>query len=150
MEARKRSLLIVVGAAALLFFSRLDLPLLEPQEARYAEIPRQMLDRGDWLTPVLHGQPYLDKPPLFYWLVMSSYAVFGAHDWAARLVPGLAGFLTILVTYLWGRRAAGERAGLLGALILSLSGRYLYLGRMLTFDTLLCLFVTASLASAHL
>lgn len=143
------SLFVVLAAAALLFFSRLDLPLLEPQEARYAEIPRQMLDRGDWLTPMLHGQSYFDKPPLLYWLVMSAYSVFGVHDWAARLVPGLAGFLTVLVAYLWGRRVAGERAGLLGALVLCLSGRYLYLGRMLTFDTLLCLFVTASLASAH-
>jgi 4-amino-4-deoxy-L-arabinose transferase-like glycosyltransferase len=145
----KLPLLLVLAVAGLLFFSRLDLPLLEPQEARYAEIPRQMLDSGDWLTPVLHGQPYFDKPPLLYWLVMGCYSVFGVHDWAARLVPGMACLLTVLVTYLWGRRVVGERTALAGALVLCLSGRYLYLGRMLSFDTLLCLFVTASLASAH-
>jgi dolichol-phosphate mannosyltransferase len=143
------NLLLVLGVGSLLFFWRLDLPLLEPQEARYAEIPRQMLETDSWLTPVLHGQPYVDKPPLLYWLVMGSYSICGVQDWAARLVPGLAGVLTVLTTYLWGRRVAGERVGLLSALILCLSPRYLYLGRMLTFDTLLCLFVTGSLASAH-
>ena len=81
------ALLLVV--AGLLFFSRLHAPLLEPQEPRYAEIPRQMLARRRLLTPVLNGQPYLDKPPLLYWAVMASYAVFGVHDWAARLVPAL-------------------------------------------------------------
>ena len=73
-------------AAAALFFGRLNCPLLEPDEARYAEIPRQMLAEGKLLVPVLHGQPYLDKPPLLYWLVMGSYRLFGVHDWSARLV----------------------------------------------------------------
>src|SRR5258706_5649410 len=130
---------VLVLVSGLLFFARLDAPLLEPQEARYAEIPRQMLAEHSWMTPILHGQPYLDKPPLLYWLVMLSYTVFGVHDWAARLVPGTAGVLTVLLVYLWGRRVAGERAGLWGAMILCLSARYVYLGRMLTFDTLLCL-----------
>ena len=144
--------LLVLLAAAVLFFARLDAPLLEPQEARYAEIPRQMLQQNTpagWLTPVLHGQPYLDKPPLLYWLVMLSYQTFGVHDWAARLVPGAAGCLTVLLVFFWGRRLAGERAALAGALVLCLSARFVYLGRMLTFDGLLGLFVTASLAAAH-
>ena len=87
--------LLVMAVAALLFFSRISTPLLEPEEARYAEIPRQMLADGQWLVPHLHGQPYLDKPPLMYWAVMASYSVFGVHDWAARLVPALAGLLTV-------------------------------------------------------
>jgi dolichol-phosphate mannosyltransferase len=135
--------------AGLLFFGRLRAPLLEPQEPRYAEIARQMLVEGRLLVPVLHGQPYLDKPPLLYWLTMGSYALCGVHDWAARLVPGLAGFLTVLLTYLWGRRTVGERAALCGALVLCLSARFVYLGRMLTMDSVLCLWVTAALATAH-
>jgi dolichol-phosphate mannosyltransferase len=136
--------------AAVLFFLRLRAPLLEPQEPRYAEIPRQMLSEGRLLVPVLHGQPYLDKPPLLYWLVMGSYAVFGVHDWAARLIPGLAGVLTVLLTYGWGRRVVGERAGLCGALLLCLSAGFVYRERMLNMDSLLCLEVTAALACAHL
>lgn len=154
-DAEKRSsvpalgALLLLVAAALLFFSRLSTPLLEPQEARYAEIPRQMAEADRWLVPVLHGEPYCDKPPLLYWLVMASYTLFGAQDWAARLVPGLAGFLTVLVAYRWGYWAVGPRAGLLGAFVLCLSARFVYLGRMLTMDTLLTLCVTAALAAGH-
>src|SRR5262249_3960782 len=82
-------LLLVLTVAVILFLSRMGLPLLEPEEARYAEIPRQMLLADQWFVPTLHGQPYLDKPPLLYWMVMASYKLFGVHDWAARLVPGL-------------------------------------------------------------
>jgi len=142
-------LAILVLIAIALFFLRLRAPLLEPQEPRYAEIPRQMLQEGRLLVPVLHGQPYLDKPPLLYWLVMGSYTVFGVHDWSARLVPGLAGVFTVLLTYWWGRRVAGERAALCGALVLCLSAGFIYRQRMLNMDSLLCLWVTAALASAH-
>jgi dolichol-phosphate mannosyltransferase len=140
---------VLVLIAVCLFFLRLRAPLLEPQEPRYAEIPRQMLCEGRLLVPVLHGQDYLDKPPLLYWLVMGSYTLFGVHDWVARLVPGLAGVLTVLLTYWWGRRVVGERAGLCGALVLCLSAGFVYRQRMLNMDSLLCLWVTASLASAH-
>src|SRR5207237_2477786 len=71
-------------------------------------------------------------------------------DWAARLVPGCAGVLTVLLTYLWGRRVAGERAGLCAALVLALSPEFLYRQRMLLMDGLVCLWVTAGLAAAHL
>src|SRR5262249_51849979 len=104
-QAPRWHLPVVLVTAALLFFSRLDCPLLEPQEPRYAEIARQMLAEDRWLVPVLYGQDYLDKPPLLYWLVMLCYTLCGVHDWTARLVPGVAGWLTVLVTYLWGRRA---------------------------------------------
>jgi 4-amino-4-deoxy-L-arabinose transferase-like glycosyltransferase len=140
---------LVALVAGLLFFVRFHCPLQEPQEARYAEIPRQMLEEGSFLIPVLHGQPYLDKPPLFYWLVMASYSVFGVHDWAARLVACSAGFLCVLATYFWGRRLAGPRAALLAALILCLSPRFLQLERMLTMDGLLCLCVVSAWSLAY-
>jgi len=140
---------ILLLMALTLFFLRLRAPLLEPQEPRYAEIPRQMLSEGRFLVPVLHGEPYLDKPPLLYWLVMGSFSMFGVHDWAARLIPGLAGVGTVLLTYWWGRRVVGERAGLCGALVLCLSAGFIYRQRMLNMDSLLCLWVTAALAAAH-
>src|SRR5262249_26036781 len=89
------------------------------------------------------------KPPLLYWLVMAGYAAFGVHDWAARLVPATAALLVVLVTYLWGRRAAGPRAAVLGALMLCPSARFGYLGRMLAMDGLLCLGVVAALGAGH-
>jgi 4-amino-4-deoxy-L-arabinose transferase-like glycosyltransferase len=135
--------------SGLLFFSGLHAPLLEPQEARYAEIPRQMLMEERLLVPTLHGQAYLDKPPLLYWSVMACYRLFGVNDWSARLVPGLAGVLTVLCTYLWGRRFLGAQAGICAALMLCLMPEFVYRARMLTFDTLLALWVTAALASGH-
>jgi dolichol-phosphate mannosyltransferase len=140
---------LLVLAAALLCFARLGAPLQEPEESRYAEIPRQMLAEGRWVVPILHGQTYPDKPPLLYWLVMASYRIFGVHDWAARVVPCLAAFLTVLVTWWWGRWSLGTRAALAAGFILCLSARFVYLGRLLTMDSLLCLWVIAALASAH-
>lgn len=146
---RRLSVLLLAAVAAVLCFSRLRLPLLEPEEARYAEIPREMLAGGRWLVPAYHGQPYYDKPPLAYWLVMASYRVFGVHDWSARLVARLALYLCPFVVYFGCRRTVGWRRALTGAFLLCLSARFLYLGRLLTLDVLLCLWVVAALAAAH-
>jgi dolichol-phosphate mannosyltransferase len=142
--------LLVCLFAALLFFWRLECPLQEPEEPRYAEIPRQMLHTGSFLVPTLHEQPYYDKPPLLYWLIMASYTAFGVHDWAARLVSSAAAFCTVLVTYFWGQRVAGARVAFAAALMLSLSARFVYLGRLLTMNSLLCLWVVAALAAGHI
>jgi dolichol-phosphate mannosyltransferase len=142
-------LAILVFCAGLLFFARLGCPLQEPEESRYAEIPRQMLNSGNWIVPVLHGEPYYDKPPLLYWMVMTSYRVFGVADWSARLISASAAFLTVLVTYLWGRRVVGSFPAFLGAAVLCLSARYVYLGRLLTMNSLLCLCVVTALAAGH-
>jgi len=141
---------ILAIMSAVLFFSHLGAPLQEPEESRYAEIPRQMLESGNLEVPVLHGLPYYDKPPLLYWLVMGSYKAFGVHDWSARLVSSGAGFFCVLITYFWGRQVVGTQAAFLGGGILCLSGRYVYLGRLLTMNSLLCLCVIAALAAAHL
>src|SRR5205807_772295 len=71
------------------------------------------------------------------------------HDWAARLVPSGACFLTVILCYFWGRTVAGQRAAFAGAMMLCLSARFVYLGRLLTMNSLLCLCVAAALAAAH-
>jgi 4-amino-4-deoxy-L-arabinose transferase-like glycosyltransferase len=141
--------LLFLAPAALLFYARPGCPLQEPQEPRYAEIARQMQATDSLVVPVYHGTPYLDKPPLLYWLVMASYALFGVHDWAARLVPSTAGFLCVLIVYGWARQATNSRAALLGALCLCLSPRFVQLERLLTMDALLCLWVILAWAAAH-
>src|SRR5437667_65649 len=72
-----RALLWLLILPGVLLYPCLSFYLFEPDEGRYAEIPREMLARGDWVVPHLQGEPYLDKPPLFYWLVMLSYSIFG-------------------------------------------------------------------------
>jgi hypothetical protein len=135
-------LLLVPGV---LLYSCLSFPLFEPDEGRYAEIPREMLARGEWTVPYLQGQPYLDKPPLLYWLVMLSYRTFGLHDWSARLVPALALHGCILLTYFFGRRLVGDRPAFWGALILAVAPGFVSIGRFLILDSLLSLWVCLSL-----
>jgi 4-amino-4-deoxy-L-arabinose transferase-like glycosyltransferase len=138
--------LLLLLAAGLLFFGRLGSPLLEPEEALYAEIPREMAAVGSWVVPVHRGRPYYEKPPLLTWLIMAGYATFGVHEWAARLVPGAAALGTVLVTFWWGTRTLGFRAGLAGAWILCLSPRFVHQARMITMDGLLGLWVVSGLA----
>ena len=138
-------LLFVPG---LLLYPCLSFLLFEPDEGRYAEIPREMLLRGEWVVPYLQGEPYLDKPPLLYWLVMGSYRLLGVHDWSARLVPALAVHACILLTYLLGRRLVGERAAFWGTLALGLAPGFLSVGRLLVLDSLLTLWVMLALLAA--
>jgi 4-amino-4-deoxy-L-arabinose transferase-like glycosyltransferase len=147
VDARIRilSLLILFVLPAALLYPCLQFHLLDPDEGRYAEIPREMLARGEWIVPHLQGEPYLDKPPLLYWLVMLSYSIFGVYDWAARLVPALCVHATILTTYLIGRNRLGERAAFRGALLLSLTPALIGMGRLLIIDGLLTVWVTLGL-----
>ncbi len=140
------ALFLLLLATGLLYFGRPAAPLLQPEDAYYAEIPREMAVAGNWIVPLHRGQPYFEKPPLLFWLIRISYACFGVHDWAARLVPCAAAMATILVTFWWGKSIFGLRAGLAGALILCLSPRYLHQGRMVMMDGLLGLCVLSALA----
>jgi len=142
---RWRSLLLLILLPGVLLYGCLSFHLFEPDEGRYAEIPREMLNRGDWIVPYLEGEPYLDKPPMLYWLVELSYRLFGVHDWSARLVPALAVHGCILLTYLFGRRILGERAAFWGGLLLSLAPGLSSIGRLLVMDGLLSFWTTLAL-----
>jgi dolichol-phosphate mannosyltransferase len=143
------AVVVLLVAAGLLFFARPGTPLQEPQEARFAEVARQMFAGRTWVVPALPGQTYADKPPLLTWLVILTYQLFGIHDWAARLVAGGAGFVTVLLSWLWAQRMFGARAALAGALLLCLSAHFVYLGRLLTTDSLLTACVVAAWGAAH-
>ncbi len=140
-----RALALLVLLPAVLLYPCLAFPLFEPDEGRYAEIPREMLARGEWVVPYLQGEPYLDKPPLFYWMVMVSYRLLGPQEWAARLVPALAVHGCILLTYLLGRRSLGERAAFWGAAFLAVAPAFAGMGRLLLLDGVLTLWTTLAL-----
>jgi 4-amino-4-deoxy-L-arabinose transferase-like glycosyltransferase len=141
-------LLLLLLLPGLLLYPCLSFYLFEPDEGRYAQIPREMLERGDWTVPYLQSEPYLDKPPLFYWLVMLSYRVLGVHDWSARLIPALSIHACILIAFLFGRRMLGDRAAFWGCVALMLAPAFLGLGRLLILDGLLAMLVTTSILAA--
>src|SRR5437762_4537855 len=115
--------------------------LNEPDEGRYAEIAREMIELGDWLVPHLWYEPHVEKPPMTYWTVAASMLVFGRNEWAVRLPLALAGISGVWASYLWGRALGGRRVGLRSALILQSSLLYFVMARMLTTDIILTQFI---------
>jgi len=141
------ALLALVGGLMLL--TRLSYPLMDPDESRYAQIAHEMVTTGDWLVPRRNGRPYLDKPPLLYWITAVSYQTFGLNEAAVHLVPAGAALLTVLATFLLGRLLVGSRPALWGAMLQLCSVGFLLSGRFLFMDTLLALFVNVSLLAGY-
>ncbi|MCU1300615.1 MAG: Melittin resistance protein PqaB [Candidatus Sulfotelmatobacter sp.] len=97
--------LMLAGFCAFLFLYGLGrFGLIGADEPRYAQVAREMLQRHDWITPVLYGRPWLEKPPLYYWQAMIAYSMFGVSDWAARLPSVFDATLLVLAIYLFLRR----------------------------------------------
>lgn len=105
MNQRIREWLLLAGFCIFLFFYGLgQFGLVGADEARYAQVAREMLERHDWITPTLGGQPWLEKPVLYYWQAMVAYRIFGVRDWAARLPSALDASLIVLGVYFFLRR----------------------------------------------
>lgn len=97
--------LLLAGFCAFLFFYGLgQFGLIGADEPRYAQVAREMLERHDWITPTLGGQPWLEKPPLYYWQAMLAYRIFGVSDWAARLPSAIDATFLVLAGYFFLRR----------------------------------------------
>src|SRR5471030_2114646 len=96
----RRAMGLLVLLLALVWFCNLDYrKLVRPDEGRYAEIPREMVATGDWLTPRLNAIKYFEKPPLQYWATATAYQIFGEHEWTARLWSALTALLGIFSVY---------------------------------------------------
>jgi 4-amino-4-deoxy-L-arabinose transferase-like glycosyltransferase len=120
--------LTLVGVATLMI--GLGRPYLwEPDEPRFAEATRQMLLRGDYLTPWFNGRPRFEKPILFYWLQLPFFAGLGPTELAARLPAALAGIGCVWVTCSIGVRMLGARAGWIGGMALATLFRFVTYGR---------------------
>ncbi len=126
---------LVTFVAALLFGIMLgSRELGVPDEARYSEIPRQMVASGHYITPRLDGVLYFEKPPLFYWLQTLSIRVLGLSEWSMRFWTAFFAVLGCVAVYAAGRSLYGRRAGLLSALVLGTSLLYFGMGHVVTLD----------------
>ena len=142
-----RSDIAVIAVAAAIFLGCAASPpgLMDDADSVNATIARNMLASGDWVTGRLNGVLYVDKAPLNYWLMAASYAVFGVHDWAARIPMALAAIALCWITACFGRWAFSARAGLCAGLSLaSCVGLFLFT-RVRIPDVALTLAVTAAL-----
>ncbi len=120
-------------------------PLMTPDEGRYAEIAREMVVTGDYVTPHLDGVKYFEKPPLFYWIETVPIRLFGLSEWSLRSMTALIGLLGCLMVYGAVRKLYDRRAGLLSSVILATSLLYSSMAHMISPDATVCVLVTASL-----
>lgn len=141
----KDLLLLVLVFGALFFFRLGDYALANPDEGRYAEIPREMLASGDWVLPHLNDVVYFEKPPLVYWATATAFKLFGQNEWAARSVPALFALLGVLSTYAAGRALVGRLAALFAALALGSSLLFFALARILILDMAVSVFISTTL-----
>ena len=101
--AKRVYLFLFIIVTAFYFYGLGKLPLLGPDEPRYAQIAREMYLTGDFITPTLGGHTWFEKPSLLYWLIAASFKIFGVSEWSARFGPAVCGVLTIVAVWLVGR-----------------------------------------------
>lgn len=115
--------------------------LTEPDEGRYAEVAREMLVSGDYISPQLDFRPHFTKPPLTYWCIAASMKLFGRSEWSVRLFLSLAFFFTVLLVARTGADLWGRRTGLLAGLVYATSLTPFIGASIVTPDTLLVLWL---------
>ncbi|MBA3973061.1 MAG: glycosyl transferase [Candidatus Solibacter sp.] len=148
MEDRiRRHALIVLLFAAAIYVPALVAPphLMDDVDAVQAQIARNMLESGDWVTARLDGVAYLEKSPLKYWMMAVSYAVFGVNDWAARLIVVASILALSWLVFAFGRWAFGEREGFYAGLAMATSTGLFLFTRILIPDVILTATITLAM-----
>lgn len=146
----RATFLVLALVAALLAFRLGTIPLLGPDEPRYARVAVEMHRAGEWVTPTLASEPWLEKPPLYYWLAGAAFAVLGETEAAARLPSALAALALVGVSALVGARLFGTAAGLHTALLLGTALLPFAYGRAASMDMLLAALVSATVGFSAL
>lgn len=119
--------------------------LIKTDEGRYAEIAREMVASGDWLTPRLNDLKYFEKPPLQYWATAAAFSVLGQNEFAARLWTTLTSCLGVLLAAYAGRRLFGPGAGLAAGAVLAGSLLFSAMGHFNALDTGFAFFLEVAL-----
>src|SRR5881392_2180157 len=134
---------VILGAA---WFATLEVrPLLDPDEGRYAEIPREMLASGDWITPRFDGLKYFEKPPLQYWATAAAYQVFGLEQWSSRLWSVGLAFACLPLVFTWVARLYGRDSALLALTALAVSPFFVIVGHLNLLDGAFTFWLTAAM-----
>jgi 4-amino-4-deoxy-L-arabinose transferase-like glycosyltransferase len=149
--AKRAWLLLILVVIGSYFYGLGRLPLVGPDEPRYAQVAREMFLRGDLITPTLGGHTWFEKPALLYWMMIGSFRLFGVSEAAARLGSALSGLLTILSVYWIGRRlelklgSGDRRFSFLSTLVIASSCGLFVFSRAASFDIVVTMTITAAL-----
>ncbi len=147
-KSHRTNLLLLAALSSLMFFWMLGgHGLLEPDEGRYSEIPREMMETGDYVTPRLNGVLYFEKPVLHYWLTASAFAVMGKTEFASRFWPAALAVVGVLFTYWLGAYLYGKRSGLAGGIILASSLLYFAIAQINLTDMPVSAFITIAMVA---
>ncbi|HVF23942.1 MAG TPA: glycosyltransferase family 39 protein, partial [Pyrinomonadaceae bacterium] len=149
--AKRLYIFLFVVICIFYFYGLGRLPLLGPDEPRYAQVAREMFLRGDLITPTLGGHTWFEKPALLYWLMMASFKIFGAGEWGARFGSAVSGLLTIAAVWCVGRaveRTSGEARdfGFWTTLVMASSLGLVVFSRAASFDIVITMTATWALA----
>ncbi|HEY3489338.1 MAG TPA: glycosyltransferase family 39 protein [Candidatus Deferrimicrobiaceae bacterium] len=146
-----KALLLFFLSAAILYFAVLGtMPLMDPDEGRYAEIPREMLASGDFVTPHLNGVVYLEKPPLYYWGCAAGMAAFGQNAFGARFFGAAMALLGVVLAWWMGCVLAGPRTALYSAAVLATSLFHYIIGRLNATDMTVGVMLVLAIFPAYL
>ena len=148
---RRAILAICAVLAVFVYFWGLgDYGFIDPDEGRYSEIPREMIETKDFITPRLNYALYFEKPPLHYWLTAGAFLTFGENEFAGRFFPVMAGLGCCVLTFIIARKITGSSyaAGLSGVILAS-SVLWYGTSRLNITDMTLTFFFTASMVSYY-
>lgn len=120
-------------------------PLTPPDEGRYVEIPREMVQTGDFITPRLNGVKYFEKPPLVYWAQAATMTVFGENEWGWRIWNATMALVSVLGTYVFGRAMFGRKSGIMSAVTLGSMLLFYAMSRVVTLDVTVSAMITGAL-----
>ena len=112
-----RRMFAFVGLVLVLAPLAASAPLFDPDEGLHAAIAQEMVQRGDYVTPTFRGEPFLDKPILFFWTEAASLRLFGHNETAVRIPPLLFGLFGMVTVALLGRALFDESAGLIAGIV---------------------------------
>lgn len=161
--AKRGSILLFIVFILFYFHGLGHLPFIGPDEARYAQVAREMFLHRDWITPTLAGYLWFEKPALLYWLLIVAFKLLGTSEWAARAASALCGLLTVAAVFWIARRTErSEIAGLdsgfgvpnssyrsigfWSALVAGTSGGLIAFSRAVSFDIIVTMTIAWALA----
>lgn len=146
MSPRTTAIALTLFALVFLSLNIGGYDLWAPDEPRYAQVAREMLDSGNWFTPYVNGEPYMEKPPVFFWSIAAASWPWGdVSALTARVPSALAAALTVFITYALALRLFNDRIAWWSAIILMTTSRFWWQARTAQIDMVLTALLTVSL-----